>query len=55
MFFVSGNNDEEIETKNVSIFSEIVSQKEILGIPLIGECCVVEHKEKTKSEIHKKS
>ncbi|MCL5072343.1 MAG: hypothetical protein M1308_15860, partial [Actinobacteria bacterium] len=46
--------DEETETYNVSIFSEVVRQKEILGIPLIGECYVVEHKEKTKDEVHHK-
>ena len=48
------NEDEETETYNVSIFSEVVRQKEILGIPLIGECYVVEHKEKTKDEVHRK-
>lgn len=48
------NEDEETETYNVSIFSEVVRQKEILGIPLIGECYVVEHNEKTKDEVHKK-
>lgn len=35
------NGDEETETLNVSIFSEVVRQKEILGFPLIGECYVV--------------
>lgn len=49
------NADEETETYNVSIFSEVVRQKEILGIPLIGECYVVEHKEKTKEEVHNKA
>jgi len=48
------NEDEETETYNVSIFSEVVRQKEILGIPLIGECYVVEHNEKTKDEVHNK-
>ena len=48
------NKDEETETYNVSIFSEVVRQKEILGIPLIGECYVVEHNEKTKDEVHQK-
>jgi DhnA family fructose-bisphosphate aldolase class Ia len=48
------NKDEETETYNVSIFSEVVRQKEILGIPLIGECYVVEHNEKTKDEVHNK-
>jgi DhnA family fructose-bisphosphate aldolase class Ia len=48
------NEDEEMETENVEIFSEVVRQKERLGIPLIGECYVVEHKEKTSDELHKK-
>ena len=48
------NKDEETETYNVSIFSEVVRQKEILGIPLIGECYVVEHDEKSKDEVHSK-
>jgi len=48
------NKDEETETYNISIFSEVVRQKEKLGIPLIGECYVVEHKEKTKDEVHLK-
>jgi class I fructose-bisphosphate aldolase len=30
------NEDEEMETENVEIFSEVVRQKERLGIPLIG-------------------
>jgi len=48
------NEDEEMETLNVEIFSEVVRQKERLGIPLIGECYVVEHKEKSPEEVHKK-
>lgn len=48
------NQDEEMETLNVEIFSEVVRQKERLGIPLIGECYVVEHKEKSSEEVHKK-
>jgi len=31
-----------------------VRQKERLGIPLIGECYVVEHPEKTADEVHAK-
>ena len=42
------------ETNNVMIFSEVVRQKEKLGIPLIGECYVVEHAEKTQREVHDK-
>ena len=37
------NENEEMETENVRIFSEVVRQKERLGIPLMGECYVVEH------------
>lgn len=48
------NEDEEMETENVAIFSEVVRQKERLGIPLIGECYVVEHMDKTAEEVHKK-
>lgn len=48
------NENEEMETENVRLFSEVVRQKEKLGIPLIGECYVVEHAEKTPEEIHKK-
>ena len=46
--------DELRETENVSIFSEVVRQKEALGIPLIGEAYVVEHKDKTEDEVHAK-
>jgi fructose-bisphosphate aldolase, class I len=46
------NKDEEMETNNVAIFSEVVRQKEILGIPLIGECYVVEHKEINPEDLH---
>lgn len=42
------------ETKNVQVFSEAVRQKEKLGIPLIGECYVVEHKDKSLEEVHQK-
>jgi DhnA family fructose-bisphosphate aldolase class Ia len=48
------NKDEKTETYNISIFSEIVRQKEMLGIPLIGECYVVEHKDKTEEQVHDK-
>lgn len=49
------NENEEMESKNVKIFSEVVRQKEKLGIPLIGECYVVEHKDKTAEEVHAKA
>jgi class I fructose-bisphosphate aldolase len=47
-------NDQLRETENVSIFSEVVRQKEVLGVPLIGEAYVVEHKDKTEDEVHAK-
>ena len=47
-------DDQLRETKNVSVFSEVVRQKEVLGIPLIGEAYVVEHKDKTPDEVHDK-
>ena len=48
------NDDEEMETLNVGTFSEVVKQKETLGIPLLGECYVVEHKEITPNQLHQK-
>jgi len=52
--FLEEDNDRRRETDNVKIFSEVVRQKERLGIPLIGEAYVVEHNEKTKEEVHNK-
>ena len=48
------NEDEKMETDNVGVFSEVVRQKEALGVPLIGECYVVEHEEKTADQVHEK-
>ena len=48
------NDNEEMETENVAVFSEVVRQKEKLGIPLIGECYLVEHQDKTPEENHLK-
>lgn len=48
------NENEEMETNNVALFSEVVRQKEKLGIPLIGECYVVEHNEITEEDVHEK-
>jgi DhnA family fructose-bisphosphate aldolase class Ia len=48
------NGNEEMETENVRIFSEVVRQKEKLGIPLIGECYVVEHQDLTAAEVKNK-
>ena len=48
------DGDEHRETDNVRTFSEVVRQKERLGIPLIGECYVVEHKEIGPERMHAK-
>lgn len=52
--FLEEKNDQERETKNISVFSEVVRQKEKLGIPLIGECYVVEHMDITKKQLNEK-
>ena len=52
--FLEEANDRLRETENVRIFSEVVRQKEALGIPLIGEAYVVEHNEKTPEQTHLK-
>jgi class I fructose-bisphosphate aldolase len=52
--FLEEDNDRKRETENVAIFSEVIRQKERLGIPLIGECYVVEHAEKTPDQVHEK-
>lgn len=52
--FLEEDNDRQRETENVRLFTEIVRQKERLGIPLIGEAYVVEHKEKTPEQVHMK-
>ncbi len=52
--FLEEDNDRRRETENVRIFTEVVRQKERLGIPLIGEAYVVEHKEKTPEQVHLK-
>ncbi len=48
------NENEEMETENVRVFSEVVRRKEKLGIPLIGECYVVEHQDMTPEAVQKK-
>jgi len=48
------DGDERRETDNVRTFSEVVRQKERLGIPLIGECYVVEHREIGPERMHAK-
>jgi len=52
--FLEEKANEALETENVRIFSEVVRQKERLGIPLIGECYVVEHKELAPERLHAK-
>jgi len=52
--FLEEHENQKMEAENVAIFSEVVRQKEALGIPLIGECYVVEHKDKTADEVHLK-
>lgn len=52
--FLEEKDNRAMEVNNVKIFSEVVRQKEKLGIPLIGECYVVEHKEKTAQQVHDK-
>jgi DhnA family fructose-bisphosphate aldolase class Ia len=52
--FLEEKNNEALETENVRLFSEVVRQKERLGIPLIGECYVVEHKELQLERLHAK-
>ena len=52
--FLEEDNAQAREKENVAIFTEVVRQKEKLGIPLIGECYVVEHKDKTVDEVHQK-
>lgn len=52
--FLEEDNDRARETENVRLFSEVVRQKEALGIPLIGEAYVVEHKERTPEQVHAK-
>jgi len=52
--FLEEEDGQEREKDNVRLFSEVVRQKEKLGIPLIGECYVVEHKDITQKELHDK-
>lgn len=52
--FLEEKDNRAMEVNNVQIFSEVVRQKEKLGIPLIGECYVVEHTEKTPQQVHDK-
>lgn len=48
------DRDQERETRNVELFSQVVREKEALGIPLIGECYVVEHRDLTVDQLHAK-
>jgi DhnA family fructose-bisphosphate aldolase class Ia len=52
--FLEEKGNEKLETENAAVFSEVVRQKERLGMPLIGECYVVEHAELTADQLHAK-
>ena len=52
--FLEEKENEALETENVRVFSEVVRQKQRLGIPLIGECYVVEHADLTAERLHAK-
>ena len=52
--FLEEKDAQKRETDNVTIFAEVARQKEKLGIPLIGECYVVEHKDITKKKLNEK-
>ena len=52
--FIEEKNAQKRETDNIAIFSEVVRQKEKLGIPLIGECYVVEHMDISNKELNEK-
>ena len=52
--FLEEENDRRREAENVRLFSEVVRQKEKLGIPLIGECYVVEHNEIPRKQLQQK-
>ena len=48
------DRDQATDAQNVKLFSEVVRQKEQLGIPLIGECYVAEHADLTHERLHAK-
>ena len=52
--FLEEKDNEALETENVRVFSEVVRQKQRLGIPLIGECYVVEHADLTAERLQAK-
>ena len=52
--FLEEENAQSREAENITLFSRAVREKERLGIPLIGECYVVEHKDLTKEQLHDK-
>jgi DhnA family fructose-bisphosphate aldolase class Ia len=52
--FLEEKGNEKLETENAAVFSDVVRQKERLGIPLIGECYVVEHRELSADLLHAK-
>jgi len=52
--FLEEKNAQDRERDNIAVFSEVVRQKEKLGIPLIGECYVVEHMDLTGKQLKEK-
>ena len=52
--FIEEKDAQDRERDNVAVFSEVVRQKEKLGIPLIGECYVVEHMDLTSGQLKDK-
>ena len=52
--FIEEKDAQDRERDNVAVFSEVVRQKEKLGIPLIGECYVVEHMDLTGKQLKEK-
>jgi DhnA family fructose-bisphosphate aldolase class Ia len=52
--FLEEKNAQDRERDNIVVFSEVVKQKEKLGIPLIGECYVVERADLTGKQLKEK-
>lgn len=52
--FLEEHTDQRRETENVGLFAEVARETERFGLPLIGECYVVEHNEITWDQLHEK-
>jgi len=52
--FLEEKDNESLETVNVGVFSDVVRQKERLGIPLSGGCYGVEHKDLSREQLQAK-